>query len=151
MMIPVRRLFGGSAFLAGAAFGSWLLWAAMSSETVSPGQSEPVDRVGSLTAETVSSQEAKRTAAPAAAVSAAAPDPAESAPQSLLDTVLIEPGTPEQYLKPYMPEHKLAEIWRDGTQVYHEVPFQVRQPDGSMKIQTARIEIRPEDVAPVRD
>ncbi|MEQ8764388.1 MAG: hypothetical protein RL885_10705 [Planctomycetota bacterium] len=151
MLTPPRRFFKGSAFLAGAVFGSWLLWAALDSETVSPGESEPVDRVESHSADAVLTDDARAIAAPEAAVSSAETESATDGEKSLLDSVLVEPGTPEKYLKPYMPEHKLAEIWRDGTQVYHEVPFQVRQPDGSMKVQTARIEIRPEDVVPVRD
>lgn len=67
------------------------------------------------------------------------------------DGVRIEVGTPERYRKPLLTDQKLHQIFADGTQVYGEVPFEVRQPDGTLAIQTATIEIEPTDPLPVRD
>jgi hypothetical protein len=54
-------------------------------------------------------------------------------------------------LKPYLQGHTPDEIWADGTQVYHNVPFQVRQPDGSMGTQYATVKLAPTDPVPILD
>lgn len=65
--------------------------------------------------------------------------------------VRIEVGTPEQYRQPYLSDQELHQILADGTQIYGEVPFEVRQPDGTMAIQTATIEVQPTDPVPIGD
>ncbi len=87
----------------------------------------------------------------------AIPPPVESAegpeprPDRTSPRVRVEPGTAARYLQPYLTDQVLAEVWADGTQVYEAVPFEVLQPDGSMQLQSARIEVRPTDPVPIED
>ncbi len=61
----------------------------------------------------------------------------------------VEPGTPHEFLRPYLPDHRLVAIHRDGRQVYEGVPMLVRNPDGSTRSVPTRIELEPAAVAPL--
>lgn len=89
-------------------------------------------------------------AKPAAAVIPAKEvDPPASKPSSPALATKIEPGTPPEFLKPYLHGYTPAEIYKDGTQIYHDVPFYVRQPDGTMKRQSSMVKIQPTAPAPI--
>lgn len=61
----------------------------------------------------------------------------------------IEPGTPHEFLRPYLSDHRLVAIHCDGRQVYEGVPMLVRNPDGSTRSVPTRIELEPAAVAPL--
>ena len=72
-----------------------------------------------------------------------------SKPASPTPLTKIEPGTPPKYLKPYLIGYTPAEIYKDGAQIYHDVPFYVRQPYGTMKRQSSMVKIQPTAPAPI--
>lgn len=64
-------------------------------------------------------------------------------------TTIVAPGTPAQFLRPYLDGYTPSEIRVDGTQVYRDLPVaHVRQPDGSFVTQLATVEVKPGDVTP---
>lgn len=61
----------------------------------------------------------------------------------------IEPGTPAEYLRPYLRGSVPVAIHRDGRQVYDGVSMVVRDPDGSTRSVETRVELEPAAVAPL--
>src|SRR5262249_8632754 len=50
---------------------------------------------------------------------------------------------PAQSLSPYLSGRTPVETLADGTQIYDNIPYKVRQPDGSMKEMRCRMTISP--------
>jgi hypothetical protein len=68
-----------------------------------------------------------------------------------IDVVLqprIAPGTPPEYWANYLAGYTPSEILEDGTQVYKDIPYYVRQPDGTMKKELATMKIKPVPALP---
>jgi hypothetical protein len=63
----------------------------------------------------------------------------------------IDPNTPCQYLPSYLSGYTPSEIQADGTQIYENVPFYVRQTDGTMRKQLSTVKIKPVSPAPLVD
>jgi len=74
--------------------------------------------------------------------------PAEPAPEHGRSTK-IAAQVPAQYRTPFLPGHTPVEILTDGTQIYDDIPYKVRQIDGSMKEFHCRMSIQPTAVLPV--
>jgi hypothetical protein len=82
----------------------------------------------------------------------AAPPPVPSQPSlSAASHPRIDPSTPSQYLSSYLSGYTPSEIQADGTQIYENVPFYVRQTDGTMKKQLSSVKIKPVSPAPLVD
>jgi len=82
----------------------------------------------------------------ATATPRAAPSPS---PSSSATGPRIDPNTPSQYLSSYLSGYTPSEIQEDGTQIYENVPFYVRQTDGTMRKQLSTVKIKPVPPAPL--
>ena len=73
-----------------------------------------------------------------------APPPVPSQPSpSAASGTRIDADTPSQYLASYLSGYTPSEIQADGTQIYDNVPFYVRQSDGTTRKQLSRVKIKP--------
>lgn len=92
---------------------------------------------------------AEPAAAPAGSVSPAAgptqqvPVAPTSATPADVAQNRVDADTPPQYRAPYLPGRTPVETQADGTQVYEDIPYKVRQPDGTMKEFRCRMVISP--------
>src|SRR5262245_2916318 len=78
---------------------------------------------------------------------AAGPAPAATAPAADARPAPTNAATasamPAQSLSPYLSGRTPVETLADGTQIYDNIPYKVRQPDGSMKEMRCRMTISP--------
>ena len=122
------------------ALAAALLLAALAARRLLPGPTS-----GAPAATAAPPHDAAPLALPAAAVGAAGNDAA--LPQA--DRTEVATGVPTQIAMPCLLGRTPVAVLADGTQVYDDVPYKVRQVDGSMKELRCRMHIQPAPVMPV--
>ena len=89
---------------------------------------------------TASTPVVRPAAGPALEATAPAPD---DAPRKGAAPERTASDTPVQSLSPYLSGQTPVETLPNGTQIYDNIPYKVRQPDGSMKEMRCRMTISP--------
>ena len=82
------------------------------------------------------------------------PEPQNAVPQvrdapASTVTTKIAADCPAIYRTACVPGHVPIEILSDGTQIYDDIPYKARQPDGTMKEFKTRMSIQPTKPVPV--
>lgn len=116
---------------------AWTQPATWSAVALSPQRPEPMPAarpVGEHAAQQAAMSEVAREPSP----------PRADAPPA----IKIEPNTPREYLSSYLSGYTPAEIQADGTQIYHNIPFHVRQPDGTYREQMSTVKVKPVPAVP---
>lgn len=74
--------------------------------------------------------------------------PSEGTPAATPDKG-VPAAEPPKFPYSYLAGKTPSEVLPDGTQIFRDVPFQVRQPDGTMAVQMSTITITPTTPLPV--
>lgn len=82
--------------------------------------------------------------------SVASSPPVVSAPPAATAAANMSPTLPES-VQSFLAGRTPSEVLEDGTQVFTDIPFSVRQPDGSMREQLSTIKIKPVPALPALD
>jgi hypothetical protein len=124
-----------------AGVGVWLLAGRRGAEPARP--RDPARSDGANAPVRVATPPAASRATQAAP--ATRPDTRAPIPEGAFRDVRPDPAFLRSYLEGRTPD----EILPDGTQVFHGMPFEVRQPDGTVRVVPVTLTLQPTDLAPL--